>query len=93
MVATMLATANRGSLTHRLQGILYDRGLSCSVNVSDALPVPTNFHNLPKIALIKRGQCFFSQKLLYAQMDGAIGVIVFDNMSFSEDPVAQYGMV
>ncbi|CAO3672490.1 unnamed protein product [Umbelopsis vinacea] len=89
----ILETANTPSAPDGgLRGVLYDRGLSCSVNVSDALPVPTNFHNLPKIALIKRGQCFFSQKLLYAQMDGAIGVIVFDNMSFSEDPVAQYGM-
>lgn len=76
------------------QGILYDRGLSCSVNASDdALPAPPNFYNLPRIALIKRGQCFFVQKLLYAQMDGAVGAIVYDNMSFASDPTAKYGMV
>ncbi|KAJ2964357.1 hypothetical protein NQZ79_g708 [Umbelopsis isabellina] len=75
-----------------LRGILYDRGLSCSAEVSDALPIPWQFHDLPKIALIKRGQCFFSQKLLYAQMDGAIGAIVYDNMTFTDDPLSQYGM-
>jgi hypothetical protein len=64
---------------------LYDRGLSCSAEVSDALPIPWQFHDLPKIALIKRGQCFFSQKLLYAQMDGAIGAIVYDNMTFADE--------
>lgn len=48
---------------------------------------------MPKIALIRRGQCFFNQKLLYAQLDGAIGAIVYDNVSFADDPLATYGMV
>lgn len=48
---------------------------------------------MPKIALIRRGQCFFTQKLLHAQLDGAIGAIVYDNVSFADDPLATYGMV
>ncbi|KAG2185403.1 hypothetical protein INT44_002194 [Umbelopsis vinacea] len=75
-----------------LTGILYDLGLACSANASDALPPPSSLDSMPKIALIRRGQCFFSQKLLHAQMDGAIGAIVYDNVSFADDPLANYGM-
>ncbi|KAI8145991.1 hypothetical protein BJV82DRAFT_655498 [Fennellomyces sp. T-0311] len=77
-----------------LQGILYDRGQSCQLNDPNALPssVFSSFPNVSKVALIQRGGCFFSQKLLNAQLDGASAAIVYDNITFDQDPQASQGM-
>ncbi|KAI8376097.1 uncharacterized protein BYT42DRAFT_605754 [Radiomyces spectabilis] len=75
-----------------LQGILYDRGLSCSAHVIEALnpPLPDSMAaNISKIALVRRGGCDFTRKLRFAQMDGANAVIVYDNVT-SEDSVKTY---
>ncbi|KAI9264382.1 hypothetical protein BDA99DRAFT_559648 [Phascolomyces articulosus] len=78
-----------------LQGILYDRGKSCEAHDPNALPSPlltTLFPNVSKIALIQRGGCFFSQKLLNAQLDGASAAIIYNNISFDDDPDMERGM-
>ncbi|CDH51653.1 predicted protein [Lichtheimia corymbifera JMRC:FSU:9682] len=74
-----------------LQGVLYDRGNSCDDHPQDALPIRIQ-SNVPKIALIKRGECYFTQKLLNAQKDGASAAIVYDNATFDQDPSSSTGM-
>ncbi|KAI9479554.1 hypothetical protein BDB00DRAFT_793197 [Zychaea mexicana] len=77
-----------------LQGILYDRGKSCEANDPDALPSSSLaiFPNVSKVALIQRGGCFFSQKLLNAQLDGADAAIIYNNVSFDQVLDADRGM-
>ncbi|KAG0178798.1 hypothetical protein DFQ29_003010 [Apophysomyces sp. BC1021] len=73
-----------------LRGILYDRGLSCETTpVRNIVALPSN---VTKIALIRRGDCPFTHKLLLAQLDGASAVVVYNNISFDNDPYASYGM-
>lgn len=74
------------------QGVLYDRGNSCDDHPRDALPIRIQ-SNVPKIALIRRGECYFTQKLLNAQQDGASAAIVYDNATFDQDPSSSTGMV
>ena len=79
-----------------LQGILYDRGRSCELQDLNALPslhLTTLFPNVSKVALIQRGDCFFSQKILNAQLDGASAAIVYNNVSFDDDPDSDHNMV
>lgn len=75
--------------------MLYDRGNSCSIKLPDLIPfhVPSSVPAPVKVALIKRSDCPFSQQLLNAQQDGAKAAIVYDNVSFENDPRAKYGMV
>ncbi|KAF7721849.1 hypothetical protein EC973_004057 [Apophysomyces ossiformis] len=73
-----------------LRGILYDRGLSCeSMPTQTTVTIPSN---MTKIALIGRGDCPFTHKLLLAEMDGASAVIVYNNITFDSDQYASYGM-
>ncbi|KAI8366038.1 uncharacterized protein BYT42DRAFT_649034, partial [Radiomyces spectabilis] len=60
-----------------LRGILYDRDLSCTLHPPEALG--QSYPGLSKIALIKRGQCTFASKILFAQQQGAIAAVVYDN--------------
>ncbi|KAF7722886.1 Cullin-associated NEDD8-dissociated protein 1 [Apophysomyces ossiformis] len=62
-----------------LRGILVDRDLSCNETPADIIASPINQQDIPRIALIKRGQCSFTEKLLFAQKYGAVGAIVYDN--------------
>lgn len=71
-------------------------GTACG-NDSKVIPTP-NFvqqHKISKIALIKQSKsCFLADKILLAQEGGAIGAIVFHNLSVDDDPSANYnGMV
>lgn len=53
-------------------------------------------HNISRIALIRQSRdCYFIDKILNAQLDGAIGAIIFHNVSLdSDDPSAKFnGMV
>lgn len=52
-------------------------------------------HNFSKIALIRQSKnCFLTDKINFAQLDGAIAVIVFHNVSNSYDSSARFsGMV
>ncbi|RUS14720.1 hypothetical protein BC937DRAFT_93430 [Endogone sp. FLAS-F59071] len=79
----------QGGIMVRNLGVLYDRGLSCQPDQSSATAVPPG---VPKIALIARGDCYFQQKLHFAQIDGAVGAIVFDNISFANDTNGVEGM-
>ena len=70
------------------QGVLYDRGLSCQLDNVSNTPVPALLTDQNKIALVKRGNCTFTDKVLYSQMDGAVGVIIYNNIPFEKDPHA-----
>ncbi|CDH48409.1 predicted protein [Lichtheimia corymbifera JMRC:FSU:9682] len=71
-----------------LGGVLYDRGLSCQLDNVSNTPVPALLTDQKKIALVKRGNCTFTDKVLYSQMDGAVGVIIYNNIPFEKDPHA-----
>ncbi|RUO95493.1 hypothetical protein BC936DRAFT_143911 [Jimgerdemannia flammicorona] len=62
------------------QGILYNRGLSCTLKTVESLAAPTLPPNFKRIALIMQGNCTLEQKLLNAQLDLADGAIVYNNM-------------
>ncbi|CEP14629.1 hypothetical protein [Parasitella parasitica] len=69
-----------------LEGTLYDRGYSCQLNASfNARPPSVSF--LPsKIALVKKGGgCNFYDKVYYSELDGAKGVIIYDDIPFRDD--------
>lgn len=76
-------------------GVLYNREDSCSETIDQPIPIPfyassPKQSKVPKIALIKKqgGNCTLSQKIIFAQLEGAIGVIVYDSngsMTESED--------
>jgi hypothetical protein len=60
-------------------------GYACAPSPDkDTLPLP-DFHGLPRIALIQRGSpiadvaCTFRQKILQAQANNSIGVIVYND--------------
>ncbi|KAI9027188.1 hypothetical protein CLU79DRAFT_844001 [Phycomyces nitens] len=59
-----------------LEGILYNRGLSC--NAEPLTITEEGFPKIPLIALIQRGGCTFASKILLAQKHGAVAVIVYD---------------
>ncbi|KAI8068338.1 hypothetical protein BC940DRAFT_333088 [Gongronella butleri] len=69
--------------SYGLKGVLYDRGDSCSMKPTNAVPAPwPNMTSpalmaLPRIALIVDGQCSLPEKLWFAQADGANACIVF----------------
>lgn len=46
---------------------------------------PTLLTKQRKIALVKRGNCTFAEKVIYSQMDGAVGVIIYDDIPFEKD--------
>ncbi|KAI8367604.1 uncharacterized protein BYT42DRAFT_586864 [Radiomyces spectabilis] len=70
--------------SHGVSGILYDRGYSCQLDAPRVAP-PELLKLQPKIALVKRGQCSFEEKVLYSYQDGAVGVIIYNNVTFKED--------
>lgn len=74
-------------------GILYNRDESCSPNTIDQ-PIPIPFYTVtakqskvPKIALIKKqgGNCTLVEKIRNAQLEGAIGAIVYDTKDINID--------
>lgn len=75
-------------LADTFQGVLYDRGLSCQLDNVSNTPAPALLTDQNKIALVKRGNCTFTDKVLYSQMDGAVGVIIYNNIPFEKDPHA-----
>lgn len=77
-----------------LQGILYDHGESCLESLDpDVQRVQFPDPSVTRIALIRRGNCSFTEKLWHAEQDGASAAIVYDNVSFDQDPAAWSGMV
>lgn len=69
------------------KGILYDRGYSCDINSSFDVTRPT-FYSGQKIALVQKGEgidCDFYTKVYNSQLDGAVGVIIYDSIPFRED--------
>ncbi|KAG2210053.1 hypothetical protein INT47_003489 [Mucor saturninus] len=71
--------------TSGLQGILYDRGYSCDLNSSFDVARPTLYTG-QKIALVQKGgDCDFYKKVYTSQLDGAVGVIIYDSIPFRED--------
>ncbi|KAI9257935.1 hypothetical protein BDA99DRAFT_107199 [Phascolomyces articulosus] len=71
-----------------LSGVLYDRGLSCELENTSDTPIPPLLTDQRKIALVRRGNCSFADKVIYSQMDGAVGVIIYDQIPFEKDPRA-----
>ncbi|CAO3635237.1 unnamed protein product [Cunninghamella echinulata] len=63
-----------------LNGILYDRDLSCQQNTTKLIPVLLS--NQPKIALVRQGGCSMTDKALYSQQDGAIAAIIYSTVPF-----------
>lgn len=67
------------------KGILYDRGYSCDLNSSFDVTRPTLYTG-QKIALVQKGgDCDFYTKVYTSQLDGAVGVIIYDSIPFRED--------
>ncbi|GAN00788.1 hypothetical protein MAM1_0002c00212 [Mucor ambiguus] len=70
-------------------GVLYNRDDSCSpLTVQQSIPFPfydadPKSTQVPKIALIKKqgGNCTLIQKILNAEQEGAVGVIVYDTLT------------
>ncbi|KAI7847638.1 hypothetical protein BDC45DRAFT_340697 [Circinella umbellata] len=71
-----------------LSGVLYDRGLSCELENTADTPLPSLLTDQRKIALVRRGNCSFEDKVIHSQMDGAVGVIIYDQIPFEKDPRA-----
>ncbi|KAG2216711.1 hypothetical protein INT45_005664 [Circinella minor] len=71
-----------------LSGVLYDRGLSCGLENTSDTPLSPLLTDQRKIALVRRGNCSFEDKVIYSQMDGAVGVIIYDQIPFEKDPRA-----
>lgn len=66
----------------RLQGILYDRGYSCSIHSTS----PLKTEKINRIALVKYGgDCDFYQKVYNSQLDGADGVIIYNEIPFEKN--------
>ncbi|CAO3630092.1 unnamed protein product [Cunninghamella blakesleeana] len=75
---------NQTSLSSR--GILYYAGYSCSSltknnNNDTLLPSFLNNDQIPKIAIIKNGQCDLSDKIYNAQKYGAIACIIYNELN------------
>ncbi|CAO3656364.1 unnamed protein product [Mucor fragilis] len=69
-----------------LEGTLYDRGYSCQLNASFNVKPPSVSFLPSKIALVKKGGgCNFYDKVYYSQLDGAKGVIIYDDIPFRDD--------
>ncbi|KAI8332165.1 hypothetical protein EDC96DRAFT_526695 [Choanephora cucurbitarum] len=69
-----------------LEGILYDRGYSCQPDASFGFKRPDLLNMSSKIALVKKGGgCSFYQKVYLSELDGASGVIIFDDIAFRDD--------
>lgn len=74
-------------------GVLYNRDDSCSPNAIDQLiPIPfytatSKLSKVPKIALIKKqgGNCTLIEKIKNAQLEGAIGAIIYDTNEMTND--------
>ena len=75
-------------MNKKFQGVLYDRGLSCELENTSDTPLPPLLTDQRKIALVRRGNCSFADKVIYSQMDGAVGVIIYDQIPFEKDPRA-----
>ncbi|KAI8077524.1 hypothetical protein BDF21DRAFT_421223 [Thamnidium elegans] len=75
-----------------LQGVLYDLGEACMTD-PNVVPIP-NFikhNNISKIALIQQTRnCFLADKLNFALLDGASGVIIFNNGTTNEGSSVNY---
>ncbi|OAD07899.1 hypothetical protein MUCCIDRAFT_104849 [Mucor lusitanicus CBS 277.49] len=69
-----------------LEGTLYDRGYSCQLNASFNVRPPSVSFLPSKIALVKKGGgCNFYDKVYYSELDGAKGVIIYDDVPFRDD--------
>ncbi|KAL9551082.1 hypothetical protein MBANPS3_004436 [Mucor bainieri] len=69
-----------------LEGTLYDRGYSCQLNASFNVRPPSVSFLPSKIALVKKGGgCNFYEKVYYSELDGAKGVIIYDDVPFRDD--------
>ncbi|KAL7309499.1 hypothetical protein PS15m_010370 [Mucor circinelloides] len=69
-----------------LEGTLYDRGYSCQLNASFNVRPPSVSFLPSKIALVKKGGgCNFYEKVYYSELDGAKGVIIYDDIPFRDD--------
>lgn len=68
-------------------GVLYNRDDSCSPDtINQPIPIPfyavtAKLSKVPKIALIKKqgGNCTMIEKIRNAQLEGAIGAILYDS--------------
>ncbi|KAI8393367.1 uncharacterized protein BYT42DRAFT_3828 [Radiomyces spectabilis] len=70
-----------------LRGILYNRGLACSSPNQTSSSLFYDNNDIPRIALIQSGgPCSFADKLNWAQLDGAIGAIVYAENNNSINP-------
>ncbi|KAI8891072.1 hypothetical protein K501DRAFT_146543, partial [Backusella circina FSU 941] len=71
-------------------GILYNRDDSCTPHIIQNITPPfytdnPKAANVPKIALIKKeGNCTLTTKILNAQKEGAIGVIIYNNQDITD---------
>lgn len=72
--------------TEGTTGVLYNREDSCSPSIQQPIPLPfyaqdPKSSRVPKIALIKKqqGNCSIYEKILNAQLEGAIGVVLYDS--------------
>ncbi|KAI9307975.1 hypothetical protein BJ944DRAFT_246964 [Cunninghamella echinulata] len=70
------------------RGILYNVDYSCSLSINPNITLLPLFilnnPQIPKIALIKLGQCDLSDKLYYAEKNGAIGSIVYRDTTVND---------
>lgn len=70
--------------TEGTEGVLYNREDSCTPNtIQQSIPLPfyavdPKSAKVPKIAFIKSGSCTVYEKILNAQIEGAIGAIIYD---------------
>lgn len=75
--------------TDGTMGVLYNRDDSCSPETPPQnIPIPfytatPKLSKVPKIALIKKqgGSCTLAEKIKNAQIEGAIGAIVYDTIA------------
>lgn len=64
---------------------MYDRGYSCQLNSSFGIKRPT-ISTGRKIALVRNSDdCSFYDKVYNAELDGADGVIIYDDIPFRDD--------
>lgn len=71
--------------TSGLEGTLYDRGDSCQINSSFLVKRPV-ISTERKIALVNnKGDCSFYDKVYNSELDGADGVIIYDDKPFRDD--------
>lgn len=67
---------------------MYDRGLSCDLSNNSFDINPPQIQTNRKIALVRKGECDFYQKIYTSEQDGAVAVIIYDNVPFREDDLS-----